>query len=78
MKIQHHKIFLHALRTGLILIATLLTYDLLKMLESEWNKRHPNNELIHVTQRKVYHFLIIFLADLLVLYLIALLFDVHL
>ena len=78
MKIQHHKIFLHALRTGLILIATLLTYDLLKMLESEWNKRHPNNELIHVTQRKVYHFLIIFLADLLVLYLIALLFDVPL
>jgi hypothetical protein len=78
MKIQHHKIFLHALRTGLILIATLLTYDLLKMLEREWNKTHPNKELAHFTQRKVYHFLIIFSADILVLYLIAILFDVHL
>lgn len=78
MKIQHHKIFLHALRTGLILIATLLTYELLKMLESEWNKTHSNNESAHFAKRKLYHFLIIFLTDVLLLYFIAILFDVHL
>jgi len=78
MKIQHHKLFLDALRTGLILIATLLTYELLKMLEMKWNKNHPNNELVHFTNRKQYHFLIIFLADLIVLYLIVLIFGVHL
>lgn len=78
MKIKHHKFMLHALRTALVFIATLLTYELLKMLENKWNKTHPNNELIHFTKRKIYHFLIIFLTDLFVLYLIALLFDVHL
>lgn len=78
MKIKHHVFVLDALRTALVFIATLLTYELLKMLESEWNKKHPNNELVHFTKRKLYHFLIIFLADLLVLYLIALLFGVHL
>jgi hypothetical protein len=77
-KIKHHEFFLNALRTSLVFVATLLTYELLKMLEIEWNKTHPNNEIIHFTTRKIYHFIIIFLVDLFILYLIALLFDVHL
>jgi hypothetical protein len=51
---------------------------LLKILENKWNKMHPNNELRHLIHRKSYHFIIIFLFDLFILYLIALLFDVHL
>ena len=78
MKITHHKFFLDSLRTALIFIAGLLTYEILKMIEYEWNKTHPGNELFHLAKRKTYHFIIIFLVDLILLYLIALLFDVHL
>ena len=77
-KIKHHVFFFHALRTALIFISGFLSYELLKMLESSWNKMHPNNELRHFAHRKMYHFVIIFSTDLLILYLIALLFDVHL
>ena len=77
-KIVHHVFFLNALRTSLIFIAGFLTYELLKTLEMEWNKTHPNNELIHFANRKTYHFIIIFIIDLLLLYSIALLFDIHL
>lgn len=76
-KIKHLKIFLHALRTSLIFIAGFLSYELLKIIEGEWNKTHPNNELTHFANRKLYHFLIIFIFDLFILYLIALLFDIH-
>ena len=77
-KISHFKIFLHALRTALIFIAGFLSYELLKIVEGEWNKTHPNNEVKHFAHRKLYHFVIIFILDLLILYFIALLFDIHL
>jgi hypothetical protein len=77
-KIQHHVFFLIALRTGLIFIAGFLSYELLKMLESEWNKTHPGNELRHIAHRKLYHFTIMFLIDLCIIYSIALLFGIHL
>ena len=77
-KIQHHAFFLNALRTALIFIAGFLSYELLKILESEWNQTHPGNELRHIAYRKLYHFIIIFLIDLFIIYSIALLFDVHL
>ena len=78
IKIRHHEFFLNALRTSLIFIAGFLTYELLKIIESKWNKMYPNNEFSHFAHRKVYHFVIIFIIDLLILYLIALLFDIHL
>ena len=77
-KIMHHVFFFTALRTALIFISGFLTYELLKMLESKWNKMYPNNEFSHFAQRKIYHFILIFLFDLSILYLIALLFDIHL
>lgn len=77
-KIVHHVFFLNALRTSLIFIAGFLTYELLKILESQWNKMHPNNEFSHFAHRKLYHFILIFIIDLFILYLIALLFDIHL
>ena len=77
-KIIHHVFFLNALRTALIFISGFLSYELLKILESKWNKMRPNNEFIHFSHRKMYHFVVIFLFDLFILYLIALLYDVHL
>lgn len=59
-------------------IAGFLSYDILKMMESEWNKDHPNNQTLHFAKKKGYHFIIIFIADLIILYLIFLLTDVHL
>lgn len=76
--IIHHKFFLNALRTALIFIAGFLSYELLKIIENEWNNSHPQNKLIHFSKRKFYHFIIIFIIDLLLLYCIALLFNVHL
>jgi hypothetical protein len=77
-KIIHSIFLLNALRTSLIFIAGFLSYEILKRLESEWNIMHPKNEISHFAHRKMYHFLIIFLFDLSILYLIAFLFDIHL
>lgn len=77
-KIIHSIFLLNALRTALIFIAGFISYEILKRLEGEWNIMHPNNELRHFAYRKTYHFLIIFLFDLSILYLIAFLFDIHL
>ena len=74
----HYRILLHALRTSLIFIAGFLSYEFLKMLERKWNKMYPNNEFSNFAHRKGYHFIIIFVIDLLILYLIALLFGVSL
>ena len=78
IKISHHVFFLNALRTALIFVAGFITYELLKVLESKWNKTHPNNQLAHFARRKTLHFLLIFIIDLIILYLIALLFGIHL
>ena len=77
-KIQHHRFFFHALRSALVFIAGFLSYEILKKIEEEWNKSRPNYEALHFAKRKIYHFIGIFLADLFILYLIAILFDVHL
>ncbi len=77
-KINHSKFFFHALRTSLMFVAGFLSYEILRIIEDEWNKAHPNNETAHFAQRKSYHFIALFLADLLLLYIIALMFGVHL
>jgi hypothetical protein len=59
-------------------IVGFLSYEILKTMEAEWNKVIPNNEAVHFANRKSYHFVAIFLGDLFVLYLIVLLFGVHL
>ena len=67
IKINHVKFFLHALRTSIIFIAGFLSYELLKALENEWNINYPNNEIIHFSQRKLYHFIIIVVTNLIFL-----------
>ena len=77
-KIFHAAFLLDALRTAIIFLAGFLSYEILKRLEAEWNIMHPNNEMSHFAHRKMYHFVIIFLFDLSILYLVAFLFDIHL
>jgi uncharacterized BrkB/YihY/UPF0761 family membrane protein len=77
-KIIHYRFFFHALRTALLFIAGFLTYELLKALEKQWNKIYLHNETAHFAKRKIYHFIILLLADLFILYLFAILFSVYL
>lgn len=77
-KIEYNRIFLNALRTALIFIAGFLSYEFLKDLEYEWNKINPNNEMIHFANRKFYHFLTMFVSDLVILFLILFLFNIQL
>ncbi len=77
-KINHIKLFFHALRTALLFVAGFLSYEILKKIEIQWNKIAPKNEKVHFMQRKSFHFIALFLADLFLLYLIVLLFGVHL
>jgi hypothetical protein len=77
-KINHLRLFLNALRTSLLLIASFLSYELLKIIESDWNKMYPSDKFSNLAHRKLYHFIIIFIVDLLILYLIASLFYINL
>jgi hypothetical protein len=77
-KTIHYKFFINALRTSLIFIAGFFIYELLKAIEAEWNKTHPNNELTHFAKRKTYHFIAILIIDLLILYSFLWLFDIEL
>jgi uncharacterized membrane protein YidH (DUF202 family) len=76
--IKHHRFFINAIRTALIFIAGFLSYEILKYLEESWNKTHPNQQVHHFTRRKLYHFIIIFIIDLLILYTIFYLFNEYL
>ena len=77
-KINHSRFFFAAFRTALVFIAGFLTYEIFKTLEADWNNKHLNNEEIHFAKRKSFHFIAIFLADLFILYIMALIFNIHL
>jgi hypothetical protein len=70
-KNTYYKIFLHSLRTAFLMITGFLIYEILKLIEDEWNKIHPNNELKHLAKRKLLHFILIFIIDLIILLIIA-------
>jgi hypothetical protein len=77
MKVNHARIFSHALRTALLFVAGFLVYEILLRLEKIWNLENPDNELYHFCQRKIYKLIMIFIFDLLILYGIVILFDIH-
>lgn len=58
---------LNALRTGLIFITGIFSYEILKEIENEWNKKQTGYEIHNLTKRKFYHFLIIFIVDFIIL-----------
>ena len=67
MKPNHFRIFLHALRTGLLIVAGFIIYDILMKLEKTWNTDY-SNKIHNFAKRKIYKFIMIFLIDLMLLY----------
>lgn len=77
MKINHTRMFTHALRTSLLFVASFLIYDILVRLEKIWNQANPENKLYHFYKRKAIKLILIFIIDLLILYGIALFLNIH-
>ncbi len=78
MKANHFRMFLNALRTALIIVAGFIAYEILVKLEILWNKKNPGNETFHFIHRKFYKLIIIFLVDLILLYLVFYAFKIEL
>jgi len=76
-KINHTRIFFHAIRSAILFIAGFLIYEILVSLEKLWNKANPENTLYHFHKRKGIKFLIILIIDLLILYGLFVLFDIE-
>ncbi len=68
MKVNHTKLFSHALRTALVLVAGFLIYDILVTLEKFYNTINPGNELYHFYLRHILKVILVFIIDLLILY----------
>jgi len=77
MKFDHPRMFTNALRTALLFVGGFLIYEILVRLEKMWNKANPENQLYHFYQRKSLKLILIFIIDLLILYGIALFFNIH-
>ena len=73
----HFHIFLHAIRTAVIFLAGFIVYDILVELENEWNKKNPSKHLYNFSKRKLIKFLLIFIIDLVMLYILYLFFDIN-
>jgi len=67
-KIDHGRIFFHAIRSALLFIAGFLIYEILVGLEELWNKANPENTIYHFHTRKGIKFIVILIIDLLILY----------
>jgi len=62
------KIIFFALRTTIIIILSIYSYEYLVKEEKIWNKLNPKNKGIHHFMRYVCKFFIIFFADAIILY----------
>lgn len=76
-RLNHSHIFFNALRTAILFVAGFLIYEILVELEKGWNKLQPEHRLYHFHQRKAIKFIAILIIDLMLLYLFALMFDIH-
>ena len=75
-KINHTRLFFHALRSALLFITGFFIYEILISLEKLWNEANPENSLQHFHQRKGVKFVLILIVDLLILYGLFVLFDI--
>jgi hypothetical protein len=77
MKANHFRIFLHALRSALVILGGFIAYEILLELEKIWNKEYPNKQHNYI-KAKLYKLIIIFLIDLFILYTFLFTFKVEL
>jgi uncharacterized membrane protein len=78
MTANHLRMFLNALRTAILIVSGFIAYEILVELEILWNKKNPSNKAKHFMYHKLYKLIIIFLIDLLVLYLVFYTFKIEL
>jgi hypothetical protein len=67
-KTGYLRIFLESLRTAIIFVSGFIIYELLLDAEKVWNKLQPSHKRYHFYKRKSIKFLIIFLIDLVILF----------
>ena len=77
MAVNHLRMFLNALRTSLIIVAGFIAYEILIELEKIWNHIYPN-KTYNLAKRKLFKLLIIFLIDLILLYIVFFTFKIEL
>ena len=77
MKINHKRMFAHALRTTLLFVAGFLIYEILISLEKMWNKANQENKLYYFYEKHIFRLILIFIMDLLILYGIVLFLGIH-
>jgi hypothetical protein len=77
MKVNHLRMFLNALRTSLIIVASFIAYEILLELGKIWNQFYPNKRHNFV-KRKLYKLFIIFTIDLILLYIFFFTFKIEL
>ena len=78
MKVNHLRMFFNALRTAIIIVSGFIAYEILVELEIIWNKKYPGEQSKNFAHRKLYKLLIIFVIDLLLLYLVFYAFKIEL
>jgi hypothetical protein len=78
MASYHLTIFLHAIRTGLVILAGILSYDILKDIEYIWNTTHPHEKTNNLVKSKLLSLLIVVVFDILILYTLRYMFGLKL
>ena len=74
----HSRIFFHAFRTAFIFVAGIIIYEILVKLEKKWNKTDPSKSMFHFHKRNSIKFLFIMVIDLILLYMLHLVFRIDL
>ena len=74
----HSHIFFQALRTAIIFVAGFIIYDILIKIEKEWNQANPSREAYHFSKRNIIKFLMILIIDMILLYILYLVFGIDL
>ena len=77
-KINYRRLYFLALRTSLLFIIGFLIYEILSVTENKLNELYPNYKTFHYIKKTFFHFIFLFTADLIVLYLFIRMFNMKL
>ena len=77
MKINNRKIFALALRTAVVVVISFIVYEVFINLEKILNKNKITNKLTIEFIKRFTHFSVVFVSDITILYLLVLIFKVH-
>lgn len=77
MQVNHLRMFLNALRTAIVIVSGFIAYEILLELEKQWYMHYPN-KYYNFSKRKLFKLIIIFLIDLILLYVLFYIFKIEL